>query len=283
MNIFLVEDSVSIRRLLVRRLRQMPGVRVVGEADGETQALALIRWTQPDLVMMDLSLAEGSGLHLLGELRGSGYKGRVAVLSSQEAEVYSKLCLDAGANAFYDKASALETLFEDLESEALGPHCSAEDRPDSLLRDGLTGLYNEAALAERLDQAARAAMRDGVTLAVYVLRLEALKTLSTEVSNQLAVKLAQRLRAACSDADIVARRTFTQFCVVMTQMDDARQVTAYGERLLELAQQPIEVDGRSHQLEAQLGVALFPTGAMSSGGLLTLAEASAFGAFHTTH
>ena len=31
MNIFLVEDSASIRRLLVRRLDAMPGMRVVGE------------------------------------------------------------------------------------------------------------------------------------------------------------------------------------------------------------------------------------------------------------
>jgi diguanylate cyclase (GGDEF)-like protein len=284
MNIFLVEDSPSIRRLLVRRLRQMSGMRVVGEAEGETQALALIRWTQPDMVMMDLSLSEGSGLHLLAELRRSGYRGHVAVLTSQDADTYRRICLDAGADAFYDKASGLETLFNDIADEMPGARSAADNQPTMLLRDGLTGLYNDVALQERLDQSARGAMRDGTHLAVYVLRLEGLKSLSAEVANHLVLKISERLRNACSDADILARRTFSQFCMVLTRVDGVAEVEPFGQRLCDLVCEPIQHGKRQFNVEVELGVALFPEDAMSSGGLLTLAEASAFGAFDiTTH
>jgi len=114
MNVFLVEDSLPIRHLLAHHLQRMPGMQVVGEAAEEEEALGLIRSTQPDLVMMDLSLGKGSGLSLMGELRRGGYQGRIAVLTSHMANPYRRICLEAGADAFYDKGVNLDELFAEL-------------------------------------------------------------------------------------------------------------------------------------------------------------------------
>ena len=114
MNIFLVEDSAHIRRLVARRLGAIPGLRVVGEATSEHQALALIRRTQPDTVLTDISLASGSGLTLAASLRSDGFTGHIAVMTSQGLDAYRQASSEAGADAFYDKASGLETLFSDL-------------------------------------------------------------------------------------------------------------------------------------------------------------------------
>ena len=279
MKVFLVEDSPSIRRLLVRRLDRMQGLRLVGEATGEAQAQALIRWTQPDIVLMDLSLASGSGLHLLPELRRAGFKGHIAVLTSQDTEAYRRACIDAGADAFYDKGSGLETLFDDL--AAFPPKVydtPVDEHPTWLLRDGLTGLYSEAALVERLDQSAKAAARDGVNLAVYVLRLHGHVTLPGEAADALAKAIAVRLGDSCTDSDIVARRSVQQFCVVLTRLDGADEAADYARQLRELMAEPFTHDGQDYRFGFELGMALFPTDAVSSRGLLTLAEASAFGA-----
>jgi CheY-like chemotaxis protein len=278
MNIFLVEDAVSIRRLLVRRLEAMPGMRVVGEAAGQAQALCLIRWTQPDVVLLDLSLASGSGLSLLRELRRAGYMGRIAVLTSEDIDAYRRACMDAGADAFYDKASGLETLFGDL--AGLQPEdAGAEDsKPVAMLRDGLTGLYGATALCERLDQAARTAARDNVDLAVYVLRLAALTDLPAEICDALALKVAERLREASGDADIVARSAADQFAYVLTRVDKAGQAVAHAQHLSALMAEPFHAGGRDYALGLELGMALFPVDAVSPRGLLTLAEATAFGA-----
>ena len=278
MNIFLVEDSVSIRRLLVRRLETMPGMRVVGEATGQKQALGLIRWTQPDVVLLDLSLANGTGLSLLRELRRSGYTGRIAVLTSEDIDAYRRACMDAGADAFYDKASGLETLFGDL-VDLQPENDAAEDcKPVALLRDGLTGLYGATALCERLDQAARAATRDNVDLAVYVLRLADLAKLPADVSDVLTMKVGARLREASGEADIVARSAADQFAFVLTRVDQPGQAADHAKRLGALMAEPFNADGRGYTLGVELGMALFPADAVSPRGLLTLAEATAFGA-----
>jgi DNA-binding NarL/FixJ family response regulator len=279
MNIFLVEDSVPIRRLLVRRLEAMPGMRVVGEAAGQKQALGLIRWTRPDVVLLDLSLASGSGLSLLRELRRSGYAGRIAVLTSEDIEAYRRACMDAGADAFYDKGSGLETLFGDLaEMQPQSDEAVADSKPAALLRDGLTGLYGATALAERLDQAARTATRDNVDLAVYVLRLAALTELPADVSDALALGVAERLRKVSGEADIVARSAADQFAFVLTRLDLPGQAAAHAQRLGTLMAEPFDAGGKGYALGVELGMALFPADAVSPRGLLTLAEATAFGA-----
>jgi len=278
MNIFLVEDSVSIRRLLVRRLDAMPGMRVVGEASGQSQALALIHWTQPDVVLTDLSLASGSGLALLAELRRSGFAGRILVLTSQDLDAYRRACLDAGADAFYDKASGLETMFDDLVELLPAQSAGPDDKPAALLRDGLTGLFGEDALYERLDQAARTATRDGVDLAVYVLRIAALAELPTELGDALTLQAAGRLREACGESDIVARCAADQFAFVLTRVDEAGQAAAHAQRLSALMSRPFNIGGRDYALSVELGMALFPADAVAPRALLTLAEATAFGA-----
>ncbi len=114
MKVVLVEDSAPSRYLLRRRLEAMPGVAVVGEAGGQDQAAVLIRRLRPDVVLVDLSLASGSGLALVADLRRTGYAGRIVALTVQDSDAYRRASMDAGADAFYDKASGLESLFDDL-------------------------------------------------------------------------------------------------------------------------------------------------------------------------
>ena len=65
--VFIVDDHAIIREGL-RVLLQSEGHEVVGEADGPTPALAGISDTQPDVVLLDLTLGERSGFELLAEL-----------------------------------------------------------------------------------------------------------------------------------------------------------------------------------------------------------------------
>lgn len=115
MNVFVVEDSRAIRHLLVRRLEDLPGARVVGEADREAQAIALIEWTRADTVLLDLHLANGGlGLNVLRQLRRRRFAGRILVISNQGLEAYREACLAAGADAYYDKSHDVDRLFDDL-------------------------------------------------------------------------------------------------------------------------------------------------------------------------
>ncbi|MET0517909.1 MAG: response regulator [Burkholderiaceae bacterium] len=282
MKIFVVEDSQSIRRLVVRRLEALAGAQVVGEASGEAQALALINWLQPDTVLLDLSLAAGgSGLHVLTELRRSGFNGRVLVLTHQALDAYREACEAAGADGFYDKSSGLDTLFDELSTliESEPPAADASVAPAVLLRDGLTGLFGEWALMERLDQSAKIADRDGTELAVYVVLLKGLNALRQEHgaahADELLRALSSRLMSACAASDVLARHAPDQFSLVLTRVESADEAALFALRLTRLMDQGAGAPGP--QLQAQLGVALFPGDATGPRSLLTLAEARAYG------
>ncbi|HEX2012994.1 MAG TPA: diguanylate cyclase [Roseateles sp.] len=282
MNVFLVEDSPSIRRLLVRRLESMPGARIVGEASGQEQALAMINWLQPDLVLLDLSLATGSGLQVLAGLRRGGFDGHIMVLTSQSAEAYRQACEKAGADAFYDKASGLDTLFDDIGALlARERELAPQSMPALLLRDGLTGLFSQGALLERLDQATRMAARDDQEVAVYVLMLrglDALRDLQGEAAvNQVLVQTATRLEHCTTPADVLARSASDQFSLVLTRVESAIEATMFAQRLAALLAQPFDLGAEPLFLPSELGVALFPRDAVSARALLTLAEADAYG------
>ncbi len=113
MHVFVVEDYALLRRGIVSRLKAIEQIEIVGEAEKETEALSKIRSAPPDLVLLDLSLADGgSGFCVLRELGLTGFGGKVVIVSSEHAA--AKVCMQAGADGFYDKASGLELLFEDL-------------------------------------------------------------------------------------------------------------------------------------------------------------------------
>ena len=114
MKVAVIEDHVPVRQLLVRRALKLDGLTVVAEASGEDEAVDAVMATTPDVVLLDLRLAQGSGLSVLTRLRGQAYPGRVFVLSGESSGVVAGLCRRRGADAFYDKAFDFEQLLSDL-------------------------------------------------------------------------------------------------------------------------------------------------------------------------
>jgi diguanylate cyclase (GGDEF)-like protein len=115
-NIVVVEDSGLVLENLLDMLASLPGLQVVGHARGEDEAVALIAEKRPDAVLLDLALSPGSGLNVLKRMRAAGLPARVLVLTNQPAKPYRQLCLDAGADGFFEKCGDLNELLALLAS-----------------------------------------------------------------------------------------------------------------------------------------------------------------------
>ena len=76
--IFLVDDHPLVREWLTTLLNQQPDFQVCGETGHAPEALQLIAAAKPDIAIVDLTLASGSGLELIKSLK-AGQPG-VAVL-----------------------------------------------------------------------------------------------------------------------------------------------------------------------------------------------------------
>jgi two-component system response regulator DevR len=108
LRVYLVEDSEIVRTRLEERLAAIAGVRTVGSAAGALEAIRGILASRPDVVLLDLSLAQGSGFDVLSGTRDLLPASDIYVLSSFAGGPYRKLALSLGASDCFDKTKDFE-------------------------------------------------------------------------------------------------------------------------------------------------------------------------------
>ena len=108
-SVFIVDDHPLTRAGLRLALEGRLGARVCGEASGASEAVAAIGRLahgggRPDLVVADVTLADGNGLGLVRALRESGGP-PCLVVSMHDPAVYAARALEAGAAGFVAKSA----------------------------------------------------------------------------------------------------------------------------------------------------------------------------------
>jgi len=114
MKVFVVEDSAAVRERLVELIGEVDDVEVVGEADTYDRAVAGILATRPDVAIVDVTLAEGSGIDVLANLKRQMPGLRGIVLTNYTSPQHAKASADAGAEYFLDKSADFERIPEIL-------------------------------------------------------------------------------------------------------------------------------------------------------------------------
>lgn len=119
--VFLVEDSLAIRARLAATIRSIEGAELVGEAGTVSGAIDGIRSTHPRALILDLQLADGSGLDVLRAVRPASPELHVAVLTNYATDQHRRACIDAGAEYFLDKSSDFPRIREIVQGWAAYP------------------------------------------------------------------------------------------------------------------------------------------------------------------
>jgi DNA-binding NarL/FixJ family response regulator len=108
--IFIVDDHPIVRDGLRGVIEQEPDLMVCGEAAEAAQALAAVDASCPDLVIIDLSLGQSSGLELLKDLAIRHPRLPALVLSMHDELLYANRALRAGARGYLMKDEGSESL-----------------------------------------------------------------------------------------------------------------------------------------------------------------------------
>jgi len=116
--IFLVEDSPLLAQRLKRLIAEIPGADVVGEAATAAAAIRGILQAAPDVALVDLNLAEGSGFDVLRALRARLPEVDFYMLSNFSEYPYQQLAERLGAAGYFDKSRDLDQLRGLLEHRA---------------------------------------------------------------------------------------------------------------------------------------------------------------------
>ncbi|MEO8336792.1 MAG: response regulator transcription factor [bacterium] len=119
--VVLVDDHAIVRTGLKAVLGAARDIEVVGEAGGGHDAVALLATTEADVVVMDLSMAEGDGISATRSITaGKDQRARVLVLTMHAEEAYLERVLEAGASGYLVKSTADRELVDAVRAVARG-------------------------------------------------------------------------------------------------------------------------------------------------------------------
>ena len=104
MRVLVVDDSRTLRKVLVRELRQIGPMQIEEASDGE-EALEILQARTFDLVLLDMEMPELDGLGVLTALKKSGQLSGLPVIVISSAEEIDKTvkCIEMGAEDYLPK------------------------------------------------------------------------------------------------------------------------------------------------------------------------------------
>ena len=125
--ILIVDDHAIVREGLKQILAEVDDIEVAGEADCSSRALQMARREPWDLVLMDISMPDRSGLETLELLKKEHPGIKVLMLSMHRETQYAVRALKTGAAGYLNKQSAPNQLVDAIRLVASGKkYISAE-------------------------------------------------------------------------------------------------------------------------------------------------------------
>lgn len=111
LKVFLIEDALRIRSVLIEILQQTGRVDVIGYAEGQAEALQQLRTQEWDVVIVDIGLREGNGLAVLSNLQNDNktYGTRIVFTDHPTMQIKART-LALGASVFFDKSRDMDQL-----------------------------------------------------------------------------------------------------------------------------------------------------------------------------
>jgi DNA-binding NarL/FixJ family response regulator len=118
--ILLVDDHPIVREGFTELINRDPHLEVCCQASTAAKAMGVAVRMNPDLVIVDLSLQEGSGLDLIKDLKVVKPKQSILVLSMHDESIYAERALRAGALGYVMKSETSATVLAAIHAVLLG-------------------------------------------------------------------------------------------------------------------------------------------------------------------
>jgi len=118
--IIIVDDHPLVRAGFAQLIGDTHDLEVCGEAANMADALDLVTSLKPDLAIIDLSLAGGSGLDLIEHIKARDSDILMLVASMHDEALYAERVLSAGARGYVNKQEAQDRIIQAIRQVLAG-------------------------------------------------------------------------------------------------------------------------------------------------------------------
>ncbi len=118
--ILIVDDHPMVREGLAMRISSQRDLTVCGEAATEDEALAMVEKTQPDLMLVDISLKDGNGIDVIKRVKCEYPSVKMLVVSGYQESLYAERALRAGASGYLNKQESNDKVLEAIRTVIAG-------------------------------------------------------------------------------------------------------------------------------------------------------------------
>jgi two-component system invasion response regulator UvrY len=139
LRVMLVDDHAIVRAGFRRLLERYPTVEVVAEAETAEHAYRQFVELDPDIVVLDLSMPDASGLEILRRLLSRSASARVIIFTMHTDAAIAQRAFKAGARGFVSKSNAPEVLAQAVLEVASGKRFVSSDIAHALALFGASG------------------------------------------------------------------------------------------------------------------------------------------------
>jgi len=185
------------------------------------------------------------------------------------------------ANVFPLPGGAVGVSLQDVTDRVV----AAEVLRRQALHDGLTGLPNRTMLTDRLRHALQQSSRTFAPVALLMMDLDQFKevndALGHDHGDRLLIEMSRRLQRELPQADTVARLGGDEFAVLLTKEGNLEGARHAADQITASLEQPFHLGGISLQVNASIGIAVYPEHAVDAETLARRADVAMYTAKRT--
>ncbi|QZZ22958.1 EAL domain-containing protein [Leptothermofonsia sichuanensis E412] len=287
--ILVIEDDPNVRTLILKLL-QAEGFDALSAEDGRT-GLHLAKVHEPDLIICDIMMPEFDGYEVLSQLRQNSATATIPFifLSAKSERTDLRQGMELGADDYltkpFKRAELLGAISARLTKQAAltQPYVDEMKRAAQTLnqlayRDPLTNLPNRILLHHRFQEAIAQASLTSPQQMVAILwinlnRFKAININMGYTNGDLLLKMvAERLERAFGQRSTVARLGSDEFSMLLGNLAEKEEAARVAQKILKVLAEPYDLDGHYAQIQASIGIALYPDHSNSPDRLLNQAD-----------
>ncbi len=266
-HVLVVDDDSSTRELLGEILNE-DGCKTSGAESIATAKKELANKKFYNVALIDLKLADGSGMELVKEVKRVNKETIVIILTGYASLESALSAMQEGVFAYFSKPLNIDELRLAIK-KALEMQKLALDNKNLLnrlkaisLKDPLTGLYNYRYLRERLSLEFKRAKKYALPISILMIDLDYFKSINDiyghRYGDAILQELGRTLQNNARSTDIVIRYGGAEFLIIMLDTNKEAAVKAGTNLLNNLLEHSFGKKNSRIKLKVSMGISSFP-------------------------